>query len=220
VAGTEMGVVEVYMDATEGEAYKNYLMAIIGRMQTITTTVLDDWKGGYREAFIQRSGSSATESVDKLVNDFIFYYEKHLRAGKVGIPAGVFSATPLEDRVEARFKGDVSQALLLEAIDASKDFFNGISFDGVQDGPGLSDYLNTLGATKDDLPVSQLINDQFDVARSEAQALETNLGAQVRTDNSKMLETYNELQRNVVYLKVDMLQALNISVDYVDADGD
>jgi hypothetical protein len=35
-----------------------------------------------------------------------------------------------------------------------------------------------------------------------------------------MLETYNELQRNVVFIKVDMLQALSIDVDYVDADGD
>jgi hypothetical protein len=35
-----------------------------------------------------------------------------------------------------------------------------------------------------------------------------------------MLQTYDELQKNVILLKVDMLQALNINVDYVDADGD
>ena len=35
-----------------------------------------------------------------------------------------------------------------------------------------------------------------------------------------MLQTYDELQKNVVNMKVDMLQALNIRVDYVDADGD
>ena len=35
-----------------------------------------------------------------------------------------------------------------------------------------------------------------------------------------MLNTYNELQRNVILMKVDMLQAMDISVDYVDADGD
>jgi len=35
-----------------------------------------------------------------------------------------------------------------------------------------------------------------------------------------MLSTYDGLQKNVVLLKVDMLQALNINVDFVDADGD
>jgi hypothetical protein len=35
-----------------------------------------------------------------------------------------------------------------------------------------------------------------------------------------MLSAYDALQRNVVFMKVDMLQALNINVDYVDADGD
>ena len=39
-------------------------------------------------------------------------------------------------------------------------------------------------------------------------------------DNTLMLQTYDVLQDNVVYLKVDMLQALDIRVDYVDADGD
>jgi hypothetical protein len=35
-----------------------------------------------------------------------------------------------------------------------------------------------------------------------------------------MLETYDELQRNVILMKVDMLQALSIDINYVDADGD
>ena len=35
-----------------------------------------------------------------------------------------------------------------------------------------------------------------------------------------MLEAYDKIQAAVVLMKVDMLQALNINVDYVDADGD
>ena len=35
-----------------------------------------------------------------------------------------------------------------------------------------------------------------------------------------MLITYDIIQVAVVLLKVDMLQALNINVDYIDADGD
>jgi hypothetical protein len=42
----------------------------------------------------------------------------------------------------------------------------------------------------------------------------------IETDNTAMTMSYDELQKAVVLLKVDMLQALNVSVDYIDADGD
>jgi len=35
-----------------------------------------------------------------------------------------------------------------------------------------------------------------------------------------MLAAYDALQQNVVYVKLDMMQALNITIDYVDGDGD
>ena len=35
-----------------------------------------------------------------------------------------------------------------------------------------------------------------------------------------MTKAYDELQKVVVLLKVSMLQAFNVNVDYVDADGD
>ena len=35
-----------------------------------------------------------------------------------------------------------------------------------------------------------------------------------------MLLTYDRIQSVVILLKVDMLQVLNVNVDYADADGD
>ncbi len=35
-----------------------------------------------------------------------------------------------------------------------------------------------------------------------------------------MLASYDELQRLVVLFKVDMVQAFDVTIDYVDADGD
>jgi len=73
---------------------------------------------------------------------------------------------------------------------------------------------------KNGADLTQLINDQFESARNQAQELNPNFAEQIETDNTKMLATFDELQKNVVLLKVDMLQALDISVNYVDADGD
>ena len=35
-----------------------------------------------------------------------------------------------------------------------------------------------------------------------------------------MIAAYDALQQNVIYTKVDMMQALNVTIDYVDSDGD
>jgi len=220
VADTDANIVAVYTDQTDGEKYKTYLTDVVGRMETLVNDVLGDWKNGYRETFISRSGSSATESVNKMVNDYIFYYEKHLRAGKVGIPAGVFSSEKLSGHVEARFRGDVSKQLLMQAIDAAQYFFNGKHFGSNEEGLSLNDYLDELNTLKDGEDLEFLINSQFAAARNQAQNLNDDLGVQVETDNTVMTKTYDELQKNVVLMKVDMLQALNIRVDYVDADGD
>jgi len=65
-----------------------------------------------------------------------------------------------------------------------------------------------------------LINNQFNLARTTAANLNDDFSEQVRTNNSLMLNTYDELQKNVVLIKVDMLQAISVNVDFVDADGD
>lgn len=204
----------------EEDAYKTYLTDLTHRLEDLGTIVLEDWKNGYRETFIENDGSSATSSLNKLVNDYLFYYEKFLRAGKIGIPAGVFSGSPLSSKVEAYYAKDVSKILFMEGLEASKKFFNGTGFDSDVAGISLDDYLDYLNEIKQGDNLTQLINAQFDAIRSSAEGLDANFVQQIEMDNIKMLETYDELQKNVVLLKVDMLQALNIKVDFVDADGD
>ena len=68
--------------------------------------------------------------------------------------------------------------------------------------------------------LTTIINNQFTTIYSANALLSDSFSDQVFTDNSKMLSAYDELQRNVIYFKTDMMPALNITVDYVDADGD
>ena len=85
---------------------------------------------------------------------------------------------------------------------------------------GLAAYLDQVDASREAEPLSAQINAQFDAAREAAQQLNPNLGQQITNNNQVMLAAYDALQRNVVLLKVDMFQALNVQVDFVDADGD
>ena len=77
--------------------------------------------------------------------------------------------------------------------------------------------MNSIKVVED---LAAFISTQFNMVRSESNGLSEDFFQQVESDNSKMLMTYDELQKNVVLMKVDMFQALNIRVDFVDADGD
>ncbi len=200
--------------------YQNYIDDIVTRIKSLTEEVYADWTQGYRETFISNSGSSATASVDKMVNDFLFHYERFVRSGKVGIPTGVFSGNPISNSVEAPYSNIYSKALFIEASTAIRDFFNGNSFDGIQQGLSLSAYLNYVKSQNETAEVTNRVLDQWDVVDQKLADISDSFKDQIENDFIKLRLLYDEMQLAVIILKVDMMQALNIQVDYVDADGD
>lgn len=191
-------------------ARREYLATLTVTLRDLIATAGSEWTEAFVTSYALNDGNSATASVDRTVNDYIFHFEKFLRAGKVGIPAGVFSDMPLPDRAEALYSGE-SKALFLACLSASQTFFAA---------DGLAEYLNALNVTRDGELLSAKIEAQFAAIANAAEGVGNDFSAQVENDNVRMLALYDELQKMVVLLKVDMLQALSINVDYVDADGD
>lgn len=198
------------------EKYSTYLSDLINQMQVLTETVLNDWTSTYRDTFVNSTENTATSALNKFTNDYVFYFEKGLRANKIGIPAGNFSATPLPEKVEGFYSKVYSKTLSLNSIDAAQNLFNGKAYATSGTGESFKSYLNYL----DRSDLVSVLNTRFDNARQKLQVLDDNLYQQVKSDNTLMTQAYDALQMVVVSLKVDMLQAFNISVDYVDADGD
>lgn len=221
LGSTDADIVAFYTNIQTGSSYKTYLSDIVNRLHSMTTEVVEDWNNGYRDTFVNNDGSSATGAVNKVVNDYIYYFEKHLRASKIGIPAGVFSSnSPDPTDVEAFYNSDFSKALYEEALAASEAFFNGQHYGSATKGESFATYLEYLNSIKEGEDLVKLINDQFVTIEATGANLLDDFSEQVETNNTLMLNTYDELQKNVIYFKLDMLQALNIKVDYVDADGD
>ena len=197
----------------------NYLGKIIDEIISTTASVNSDWKST-KEEFVKSIENSASSNLNMLINDFIYYYEKRFRAMKFGIPGGVFSSSALPDRVEGYYSKIYSKELSLEAFSSIKNFFNGISHENKDiSGTGLKSYLDFLDPNKTQL-LSDEINNQFNIAENSINELNNNFSEQTSTGLLKLLTTYDNIQKAVVLLKVDMLQILNINVDYVDADGD
>ena len=197
----------------------NYLGKIIDELISTTSSVNSHWKSTKGE-FVKSIENSATSNLNMLINDFIFYYEKRFRANKFGIPGGVFSSSALPDRVEGFYSKIYSKELAQEAFTSIKNFFNGISHENKDViGTGVKSYLDFLDSNKTKL-LSDDINNQFTIAENSISELNDNFNLQVKDGLIKLLTTYDDIQKAVVLLKVDMLQILNINVDYVDADGD
>ena len=203
------------------EALIVYVETVLADMTTLTETVIADWKNGYRDTFVANDGASATASVDRFVNDYIFYYEKFLRAGKMGIPLGLFSGSTLPQNIEAFYNEDSSNTLFLVGLQSVQDFFNGKHFGETTTGESLASYLDALNTIKDGDDLKTIINNQFNLARTMVTGLDTFRNEiENNTPPTDMLLAYDEVQRVVPMLKVDMVSAMSISIDFVDADGD
>lgn len=217
LANTDTDILSFYTTNSNATKYLNYLSDVTNQMKLLAQDVLDGWSN-YRTEFISSTDNTVSSALNKLVNDFVFYYEKGLRANKIGIPAGNFSSNTLPEKVEAYYKSDISKELATDALNAVKAFFNGSAYNGT--GESLKSYLDFLNTIKDGEDLSTIINNQFNEAQSKINLLDNNFANQINTDNTKMTQAYDALQMAVVLLKVDMLQAMDVNVDYVDADGD
>ena len=221
LGANDTAIVAFYTTNPNASNYKLYLTTLVGKLKTTIDSVVTDWNSGYRNTYISANGTTVESSVSKTTNSFVEYFEKEVRRGKVGIPAGLFSDGVLyPEKVEAVYKNDVSKELFIASLHASQDFFNGKNFNNTATGPGLKSYLDYLNSVRNGQNLSDIINNQFTTIFTTTDALNNSFSQQVSTGNAKMINTYNALQQNVVYIKLDMMQALNISIGYVDGDGD
>lgn len=219
IATDDIAILAIYTSA-QGSQYRQYLQDVVADIQTLTTTVLDGWQNGFRDTFVNNNGSSATASVDRMVNDYIFYYERFLRAGKMGIPGGIFSGSVEAGNIEALYAGNLSKQLFLEGLDAVQDFFNGRAYNGNAQGESINSYLDALNVIKDGADLNVIINTQFNAAREAVQGLGSFEQELQNNPPVNFLNAYDEVQRIVPLLKVDTVSALSISIDFADADGD
>jgi Imelysin len=221
LANTDTQILEFYTSNALASNYKDYLQVNANKLKAIADLIVTDWNSSFKASYIANNGTSVTSSVNKTTNNFVKNLEKDIRTGKLGIPAGVFSSgVKFSEKVEGFYKNDISKILLNEAVKASQDFFNGKHFESATTGEGLKSYLDFLNAVRNNQKLSDIINNQFTPIYAANNALNNSFSTQVNSDNAKMLAAYDALQQNVIYTKLDMMQALNISIDYVDGDGD
>lgn len=226
VADTQDDITAFYATHDNASNHKLYLKTLIDRMVSLTTQITDYWKTNAQD-IIANSGSSATASVDKLINDYIQYIEQGFRENKIAAPSGKRNGTEDKTKIESRYSPKQSKLLLEDALAAIKGFYYGTPVkESVKTAVGIDDYLNFLNATAFDrttakeVKLSARMDELFADIDTAIKALDQDLGQQIETDNQKMLSTFNSIQKLVVLLKTNVTSSINVKIDYVDGDGD
>lgn len=217
---TDDKILEFYTTHTSSSSYKKYLSDVSGRLNNLSEQVLNSWNSGYKQTYVSSIGNSVTSSVNITVNAYVKYFEKDVRSGKVGIPAGVFSTTILSEKTEGYYSKIYSREFYQASLNAVHHFFIGKNYSNSNTGLSLNAYLDYVNKVVNGSKLSLVIDQQFKSIKNQALLLDSNFTQQINSDNTKMLAIFDEMQKVVIYFKIDMMQALNIAVDYVDADGD
>lgn len=208
-------ILTMYTTDNDAENRMTYLLDNINFIKEQVDTVTEDWQssgGDHIGMFLseENAGTDVGSSLGMLINSYVKHYERFLRDGKIGIPAGVRSAgTPRPVAVEAYYGGysvDLASANLQQV---EKIFTGG-------DSRGLDDNLEELGAGD----LSDEIQTQIDEAQSALEGLNDPLSQQIEENNDPVLTTFEEMQQVVTLLKADMTSILGITITYQDNDGD
>ena len=211
-------IIEVY---TNDNNHINYLTDVTENMKNITEDVVGSWET-YKNEFISSTDNTATSAFNIMVNDFLFYYEKGFRANKIGIPGGVFSSGPLPENVEGYYSRVNSKKYAIEAYNGIIEFYEGKQHEtgNYYSGSTLKSIISDLDENTGDNNLGNKISNKMTIALQKITDLDDDFVNQIETNNTKLLQTYDAIQEIVVLLKVDMLQLLSVTVDYIDADGD
>jgi predicted lipoprotein len=216
-------IIEAYTSDADAEKRIAYLNRLTARMSSLISSVVTEWNGSYRETFINKTGLDIGSSFGNVVNAYVLEYERYIRSGKIGIPAGVFSSNVIQpERVEGFYKKDISLILAETAHETAYNFFNGKISILSPDGPGFKSYLDALEIrdTSTGTLLSSVINSQFVEIANKLNVLSPDFSQEVQSNNVAMLDTYTSMQRLVRLLKLDMTSAISVTITYTDNDGD
>ncbi|MBK13012.1 MAG: hypothetical protein CL849_05715 [Crocinitomicaceae bacterium] len=212
---------QVVSDIESNVMLGEHVLRLTGNLADEAVAVQSLWNSGFRETFVEATGTDVGSGIGMLLNAFNRTWEANVRKEKLGFPAGIstFSQTPLPGHVEAPFNGSISVSLIKGAFASYRDLYLGTPVQG--DGSlGLDDYLRSLGNAEYGEQLDSDIQAQLVATEAALEELESPLSAYVVDNQNEAFEVYAELQALVVLWKLDMMSAFGVAVTYQDNDGD
>lgn len=197
----------------DGQLRKDYLIALVNRLEDLISDIESSWNTSYRSQFISNTGTSEGSSIALLINDLSYDFEIRKNFG-FKIPLGKFNGgIALPEQCEG-YHAQISAELSLAHVSALKNVFKGGT------GQGLDDYLKCLEHPYNEGLLETAMNDQFQTIEADVVAVPDPMSETLTSNYQVVDDAYSSLSAMVPLLKREMPAALGVSITYQDADGD
>lgn len=205
---------DMYINDAQAANRKKYLQDVVSKMIEKVSEVNNKWST-HKNTFTENTGTDANSSTSRLVNGIVLYYERYLRSGKIGIPVGAMTGSPLPENTESLYAPEDALKYAVAALINFKSFYKGGSSASLQSYLAALDIKDNNGVL-----LSTAIENELTEATDKLSELNGSLVDNINNNKTEVLKAYDELQDVVPLLKVDMVSALSISITYTDNDGD
>ena len=210
------GLSATNIDSFKTDQTKQYIEAILSDLIQRIMMINSDWVS-YKNTFINAQGTDAGSSLSLMVNALNKSFEINKR-DRVGIPSGVLTLGLKQPELVEAPQSFLSKKLLLTNLEYNKLFFQGKY--GKVNGEGLDNVLAHIKAAKNDLGLSNSIEDNYDAMLNKIDMFPGSLKEQVQSANSSVIDLYALMSKQVVSLKSDMPSVLCIAITYLDNPSD
>lgn len=197
--------------SARGTRHRQYLNELGDDLVTQAEILVSEWDGGnYAQNYLNSSNAQNMQ-----LNQWVVLLE-NIKNKRLGDPAGLLgSAATGPDGLEAP-DSDYSLALVEAALEGFAESYalEGLSLQS--NVPDTAEYMIALGHR----PVQQQIAQQLSLVRAHLQQLQPSLARALAEKPDQVEVAYEDIKTLLRYVKVDLANALNQTVNFTDNDGD
>lgn len=200
-------------------AVQNYFEDVLSRMKSKANATASAW-GSYRDVFVNAEGTDKGSALGILFNHtFLPYLEVHMREAKFGIPGGQRTGTPSPQRVEGFHSRIFSKQLAQRSFEAYRRAWMGMSHVSHNAGPAIIDYVKYMDGRNGTSLEAKIIG-QLDDVQLAIDGLDDDFYNIAQTNPQQLNDVWVKYQLLVFTVKTEVSSALNVTISYVDSDGD
>lgn len=194
----------------EGQRHRDYLLALSHDLVEQADRLFQQWDTGtYGLNYLK-----STNAANMQLNQWVVLLE-NTKNKRLGEPAGLMGTALGAEGLEAP-DSDYSLGLLKAALDGFARSYAQEGLSVQSSTPSTSDYLVALGHRT----VHQQVSEQLQKVRTDLQMLGPSLKQALRTHPEAVATSYEDVKTLLRYVKVDLANALNQTVNFTDNDGD
>ena len=217
-AGGDAAILATFTTGPDAARRRELLNALAAALPPRAEEIIAIWSAdgeNYTQIFIDADEATGDiwSSINLLTNHMLAVTEEVV-GDRLGQPLGKRNNDQIQpDLVEAPYSG-ASLERIIATVEALQATYRG------GDGLGFDDYLDFLGATYGDKPLSREVNARFAAALAALRAIDGPLETAVQTHPAQVETAYQAMRELMTIIKVDMINQMGLTMTFNDSDGD